>query len=89
MPVYEDHEFENAARALRRLLGIEFEPRPDIVTVVFKLKHHGLIANYRRVPDAEMPDGEAYFDPFEKILQQLKTKMIHALSMNWMTRYAN
>ena len=27
MPVYEDHEFENAARALRRLLGIEFEPR--------------------------------------------------------------
>ena len=74
MPVYEDHEFENAARALRRLLGIEFEPRPDMVTVVFKLKHHGLIANYRRVPDAEMPDGEAYFDPFEKILQQLKNK---------------
>ena len=82
MPVYEDHEFENAARALRRLLGIEFEPRPDMVTVVFKLKHHGLIANYRRVPDAEMPDGEAYFDPFEKILQQLKTKMIHVLSMS-------
>lgn len=66
--MYEDHEFENAARSLRKLLGIEFDPRPDMITVVFKLKHHGLIANYRRVLDAEMSDGEAYFDPFEKIL---------------------
>jgi len=65
---------KNAARALRRLLGIEFEPRPDMVTVVFKLKHHGLIANYRRVPDAEMPDREAYFDPFEKIFTAIKNK---------------
>ncbi len=68
MPMYEDTEFENSARSLRKFLGIEFQPRPDMITVVIKLKHHGLIENYRRVPDQEMPDGEAYFDPFEKVL---------------------
>ena len=68
MPIYEDAEFEASARALRRLLGIEFQQRPDMITVVMKLKHHGLIENYKRVPDEEMPDGEAYFDPFDKIL---------------------
>ncbi len=68
MPIYEDAEFEDSARSLRKLLGIEFQTRPDMITVVFKLKHHGLIKNYKRMSDAEMPDGEAYFDPFDQIL---------------------
>jgi IrrE N-terminal-like domain len=68
MPMYADAEFESSARSLRKLLGIEFQPRPDMITVVIKLKHLGLIKNYKRVPDKEMPDGEAFFDPFEKIL---------------------
>ena len=38
-----------------------------MITVIVKLKHHGLIKNYKREPDAEMPHGEAYFDPFDKI----------------------
>lgn len=45
MPMYEDTEFENSARSLRKFLGIEFQPRPDMITVVIKLKHHGLIEN--------------------------------------------
>jgi IrrE N-terminal-like domain len=68
MPIYEDAEFEDSARSLRKLLGLEFQTRPDMITVIFKLKHQGLIKNYKRVPDAEMPDGEAYFDPFDRIL---------------------
>ena len=68
MPMHEDHEFEANARSLRRLLGIEFDTRPDMITVIFKLKDHGLINDYRRVPDYEMPDDEAYFDPFTKVL---------------------
>jgi hypothetical protein len=68
MPIYDDAEFEGRARALRKLLGIEFDARPDMITVIFKLKDRGLIKNYVRVPDAEMPDDEAYFDPFTKLL---------------------
>ncbi len=68
MPMSDDAEFEASALALRKLLGIEFEARPDMITVIFKLKDHGLITDYRRVPDATLPDDEAYFDPFSKIL---------------------
>ncbi len=68
MPIYEDAEFETSARALRKLLGIEFDARPDMITVIFKLKNRGLIKNYRRVPDREMPDDAAFFDPFKGIL---------------------
>jgi hypothetical protein len=81
MPIYEDAEFEKAARSLRKLLGLEFEPRPDMITVIFKLKDHGLIKNYKRVPDADMPDGEAYFDPFEQILHVRESTFCAASGM--------
>jgi hypothetical protein len=68
MPLHQDEDFEASARRLRRLLGIEFDDRPDMITVIFKLKDHGLIKGYERVPDNEMPDAEARFDPFDSIL---------------------
>jgi hypothetical protein len=68
MALYQDGEFEESARAFRRLLSLEFDLRPDVVTVIFKLKHLGLIKDYKRVPDAELPDSEAYFDSFDGIL---------------------
>jgi hypothetical protein len=68
MALYEDLEFEDSARAFRRLLQLEFEPRPDLITVIFKLKGLGLITNYKRMPDCDMPDSEACFDPFDRIL---------------------
>lgn len=68
MALYEDAEFEGSARAFRRILQLEFEPRPDLITVIFKLKGLGLITNYQRMSDSEMPDSEAYFDPFDRIL---------------------
>ena len=60
---------EALARRLRRLLGIDGQLRPDMITVIFKLKNAGLIKNYLRVPDAEMAGSEAYFDP--------KTRLLH------------
>ena len=79
--MYEDVEFENSARSLRKLLELEFDPRPYMITVVIKLKHLGLIKNYRRVPDEGMPDGEAYFDPFERILHLRESIFCAANSM--------
>ena len=39
-----------------------------MITVVVKLKNRGKIKNYVRVPDEEMPDQEARFDPEERLL---------------------
>lgn len=39
-----------------------------MITVIYKLKEYGLIKNYLRVPDTEMPDDEAFFNSFTKIL---------------------
>jgi hypothetical protein len=59
----EDEDIELVAREARKALGIEFDPRPDMITAVFKAQHLGLIKSYVRVPDADMPDDLAAFDP--------------------------
>ena len=64
----DDEFYEQAARVVRVKLGIDDQLRPDMFTVVIKLKHIGMIKDYVRVPDAEMPDDEARYDPFEKLL---------------------
>lgn len=64
----DDDDLEAAARMLRIKLGIDDQLRPDMITVVIKLKDHGMIANYVRVPDEDMPDDEAFFDPQSRLL---------------------
>jgi len=54
---------ERAARDLRRKLKIDDQLRPDMITVIFKLKNLRYINDYRRVPDDKMSGSEAYFDP--------------------------
>lgn len=68
MRLLEDEDFEAAARKLRIKLGIDDQMRPDMITVVLKLKDHGMIENYVRVPEKEMPDDEALFDSETKLL---------------------
>lgn len=63
-----DDDIESAARKLRIELGIDDQLRPDMPTVIVKLKDCGLIKNYVRVPDNEMPDDEAFFDSKERLL---------------------
>jgi Zn-dependent peptidase ImmA (M78 family) len=64
----EIEDFEIAARKLRIELGIDDQLRPDMITVVIKLKERGRIENYVRVPDKDMPDSEAMFDPDKRLL---------------------
>ena len=64
----QDEDFEAAARRLRIKLGIDDQLRPDMITVVIKLKDHGMIANYVRVPDEDMPDDEAFFEADTRLL---------------------
>jgi hypothetical protein len=64
----DDADIERVARQFRKKLGIDDQLRPDMTTVIIKLKDHGLIKNYVRVPDHEMPDDEACFDSEDKLL---------------------
>src|SRR5262249_39776575 len=68
MPFLELEQVEAMARDLRKKLGIDDLPYLDMMTVIVKAKHHGLIQGYRRVPDHNMPEDEAAFDPHEKVL---------------------
>jgi Zn-dependent peptidase ImmA (M78 family) len=63
-----DDEIEACARSLRIKLGIDDQLRPDIITVVFKLKESGLIKGYIRIPDHQMLQDEAKYDSFSKLL---------------------
>jgi hypothetical protein len=62
-----DEELEAAARKFLRIIGLEHQVRPDMMTIISKLKHVVPSFGYRRVPDAEMPDADARWssDDFE------------------------
>ena len=76
-----NEEIEVAARKLRIKLGIDDQERPDMPTVIFKLKDHGIIRDYVRVPDHEMPDDEARYDSFTKLLYLRESTFCAANSM--------
>jgi Zn-dependent peptidase ImmA (M78 family) len=68
MSYLSDEDFENAARKLRVKLGIDDKVRLDPIDVLRKLKHHGYIVDYVRIPDSSMPEAEAKFDPDKGIV---------------------
>jgi Zn-dependent peptidase ImmA (M78 family) len=63
-----DSQIEWAALKLRIELGVDDQSIPDMATVIFKCKHLGFIKNFRRVPDLEMLDDEAAYDPERNLL---------------------
>lgn len=69
MKRYELEDDEAAARKLREFLCIDDQDQPDMMTVIVKLKHHGLIADYERVSDENMPDDEACWDAEKRLLR--------------------
>ena len=77
----DDEDFEAIARQLRKRLGIDDQLRPDMITVIIKLKHLGMITNYVRVPDKEMPDDEAYYDSERKLLHVRESTFTAANAM--------
>lgn len=65
---------------MRIRLGIDDQLRPDMITVIIKLKYQGIIKNYVRVPDDEM-DDEACFDSEDKLLYIRETTFCAANAM--------
>jgi hypothetical protein len=55
-------DLEDIARKFLSRLGIEDLVRPDLMTVIVKIKHTNPAFNYARVPDRDMPDAEAQWD---------------------------
>jgi Zn-dependent peptidase ImmA (M78 family) len=60
MAVYRtDEQLEEIGCNFLRRIGLERQVRPDMMTVISKLKRVETTFNYRRVPDKDMPDAEA------------------------------
>jgi hypothetical protein len=57
-----NEDLEAVARNFLRKIGLEHQVRPDMMTVISKLKHVVPSFNYRRVPDEEMLDAEAHWN---------------------------
>jgi Zn-dependent peptidase ImmA (M78 family) len=74
----EDEDIELIARDARRVLGIEYVPRPDMVTAVFKAQYLGIIKHYARIADADMPDDLAAFDPDTGVLSLQESTFVAA-----------
>jgi Zn-dependent peptidase ImmA (M78 family) len=68
MSYLSDEDYESAARALREKLGVDDQLHVDPIDVLRRLKHHGYVADYVRVPDAQMPDEMAKYDPDKAII---------------------
>jgi IrrE N-terminal-like domain len=54
-----DEQLEELGLKFLRNLGLEHQVRPDLMTIIMKLKKADPRFNYRRVPDAKMPRSEA------------------------------
>jgi Zn-dependent peptidase ImmA (M78 family) len=64
----EQEDYERIARKVRRLLGFEYECRPDAVTTIFKAKSLGWIDSYVRMPVDALPHDEAKYDETKRRL---------------------
>jgi Zn-dependent peptidase ImmA (M78 family) len=62
-----DEDLEATVRAFLKNIGLEHQVRPDMMTVISKLKRVVPTFAYRRVPDHKMPDAYAQWnsDDFE------------------------
>jgi hypothetical protein len=60
---------EALAAETRERWGWSGQCCPDVVTGLFKLKHEGRIHGYLRVPDVDLPEDEAEFDPHTGLLR--------------------
>jgi Zn-dependent peptidase ImmA (M78 family) len=71
-----DEELEEIARAFLKRMGIEHQVRPDLLTIITKIKHANRAFNYERVPDHEMPDAEAQWDSDKCVLRMRESVFV-------------
>ena len=87
MQFYSDDDIEKRARGARKLLGIEDQIFPDMMTVVHKLKDHSIIDSWLIVADIEMPNDEAHYDPYIRLLSIRQSVFEAANSGNSRARF--
>jgi Zn-dependent peptidase ImmA (M78 family) len=71
-----NEELEEIARAFLKRMGIEHQVRPDLLTIITKIKHANPAFNYERVPDDEMPDAEAQWDSERCVLRMRESVFV-------------
>lgn len=69
MAIYEIEDMESAADAARVKFGLwGRDVAPDMMTIIVKMKRLGMIKNYCRSQDCDMPHDEATYDAIDRIL---------------------
>jgi Zn-dependent peptidase ImmA (M78 family) len=71
-----DEGLESIARNFLKKIGLEYQIRPDMMTVISKLKHVVPSFNYQRVPDVEMPTAEAQWLSDDFILKMRESVFV-------------
>jgi hypothetical protein len=71
-----DEDLEAIVRIFLRKIGLEHQVRPDMMTVISKLKHVVPSFAYRRVPDHEMPDAYARWNSTDFELQMRESTFV-------------
>jgi Zn-dependent peptidase ImmA (M78 family) len=71
-----DEDLEDIARKFLKRLGVEHQVRPDLLTVIVKVKHHDPSFNYERVPDVEMLDAEAQWDSVGRVVRMRESVFV-------------
>jgi hypothetical protein len=68
-----DEELEDITRKFLRSIGLEFQIRPDLMTVIVKVKSIYRKFDYSRLPDHELPGAEAQWDSIRGLLLMRET----------------
>jgi Zn-dependent peptidase ImmA (M78 family) len=71
-----DEKLEEIGRSFLRQLGFEYQVRPDLMTMIMKMKHADQQFNYRRVPDEKMPNAEAHWYSDERELSMRESVFV-------------
>jgi hypothetical protein len=60
---------ESLADSTRERWGLRDQKCPDVITMLFKLKHERKIVGYELVADIALPDDEAEYNPLKGLLR--------------------
>lgn len=71
-----DEQLEELVRAFLKRLGLEHQVRPDLMTIITKIKHLDHSFQYGRVSDAAMPEAEAQWDSSARVLRMRESVFV-------------
>ena len=71
-----DEQLEEMVRAFLKRISLEYQVRPDLMTVILKIKHIDGRFNYSRVPDHELPASEAQWDSANMLVRMRESVFV-------------